>query len=237
MTSLLIANRGEIARRIIRTASAWACARSRSIPMRIATPCMCARRMRRCGSAPASPRESYLEHRGDHRGGAAGRRRRRASGLRLPRRERGLRASRDRCGPDLGRAAARGDPPDGRQGGGEAHRARRRRADHSGLRRGRPERRRAHRGGERDRLSGDDQGRGRRRRARHAARRATRRVGRRAEGRALGGRACVRRRTAAAGTRARTARAISRCRCSPTSTAMSCISASATARCSGGTRS
>ena len=59
--SLLIANRGEIARRIMRSArDAWACGPLRSIRRRIAMRCMCAMRIQPCASAAAAPRESYL---------------------------------------------------------------------------------------------------------------------------------------------------------------------------------
>ena len=133
MKSLLIANRGEIARRIIRTAkrmgvrtvAVYSDADRDALHVREADAAV------RIGAA--QPARVLSQQRGDHRGGEASRRRQRASGLRLPRRERGLRAGRDRCRADLGRPAARGHPPDGRQGRGEAHRARGRRADHSGL--------------------------------------------------------------------------------------------------------
>ena len=82
----------------------------------------------------AAPRESYLNIAAIIAAAQRDRRRRGASGLRLPRRERGLRAGRDRRRADLGRPAAGRDPADGRQGRGEAHRARGRRADHSGRR-------------------------------------------------------------------------------------------------------
>ena len=94
MKSLLIANRGEIARRIMRTAqrmglrtiAVYSDADRDALHVREADAAV------RIGGAP--PRESYLEYRGDHRGGEARGRRRRASGLRLPRRERRLRAGR-----------------------------------------------------------------------------------------------------------------------------------------------
>ena len=76
------------------------------------------------------------------------------------------------------------DPPDGRQGRGEAHRGSRRRADRAG--------RRGNAGGRaRDRFSVDDQGGRGRRRARHAAGRERSRVRRGARLGALGGRACI----------------------------------------------
>ena len=133
MKSLLIANRGEIARRIMRTArrmglrtiAVYSDADRDALHVREADAAV------RIGGA--APRESYLNIAAIIEAAKRTRRRRGASGLRLPRRECGLRASRDRCGTDLGRAAARCHPPDGRQGRGEAHRARGRRADHSGL--------------------------------------------------------------------------------------------------------
>ena len=114
---ILIANRGEIALRMMRTrARAWL-RRGRGL----------FRRRPRC-AARARSRPG-----GAHRRGAAGailsatsrrsstraqgeRRRRGASGLRLPRRERGLRASLPRCGAGVHRAVAGGDRGDGQQG-------------------------------------------------------------------------------------------------------------------------
>ena len=63
LKSVLIANRGEIARRVIRTANVSACARSRSIPTPTPKRCTCARRMKPCTSARSPAKESYL--RGD----------------------------------------------------------------------------------------------------------------------------------------------------------------------------
>jgi 3-methylcrotonyl-CoA carboxylase alpha subunit len=68
ISSLLIANRGEIACRIIRTARRWACGRSPSIPMRTPRRCMCGRRTRRCISGRAR-RGKLPGRREDHRGG------------------------------------------------------------------------------------------------------------------------------------------------------------------------
>ena len=166
MKSLLIANRGEIARRIMRTArrmglrtiAVYSDADRDALHVREADTAV------RIGGA--APRESYLNIAAIIEAAQARRRGRGASGLWLPRRERGLRAGRDRCGPHLGRAAACRHPADGRQGGGEAHCPQGRRADHS--RRG-AGRRHPLADRQNDRLSADDQGGRGRRRARHAA--------------------------------------------------------------------
>ena len=137
MKSLLIANRGEIARRIMRTArrmglrtiAVYSDADRDALHVREADTAV------RIGGA--SPRESYLNIAAIIDAAKRSGRRCGASGLRLPRRECGFRASRHRRRTDLGRAAARGHPADGRQGRGETHRARGRRADHSGRRAGR----------------------------------------------------------------------------------------------------
>ena len=131
--------------------------------------CMCARPTRRCGSARRCRRSPICDIDGHHRRRQGQRRRRGASGLRLPRRERGLRASLPRRGPGLHRAVAGGDRGDGQQGRrqglmqeagvpcvpgyqGEDQ------SDAAMLAEA-----------EADRLPGDDQGGCRRRRARHAA--------------------------------------------------------------------
>ena len=143
----------------------------------------------------------------------------------------------DRCGPDLGRATARCDPPNGRQGGGETHRARRRRADHSGYDEADQSDGALTDGGETIgypvmiKAAAGGGGRGMR-----LVRSQERNWPPRSRPR--GRRPSMPSATDACCWNARSpARATSRCRCSPTSTATSCISASATARCSGATRS
>ena len=176
------------------------------------------------------------QHRGDHRGGKGQRRRRRASRLRLPRRECGVRASVPRCRAGVHRPVAGSHQGDGQQG--------RRQGDHAGSRRalrsrlsGRGPERQRHAGrGRQDRLSRDDQGRRRRWRARHAAGHGRRGVSRCLAQRALRGAKRVRRCQRDPGARD--------CRSAPhrnpgvrrPPSAMPSISASATARCSGGIR-
>jgi hypothetical protein len=105
ITSLLIANRGEIACRIIRTARRWACGRWRSIPMPTPRRCTCGRRMRRCISG--QPGAGELSRRGeDHRRRQADRGGGDPSGLRVPVGECRFRAGGDRCGAGLGGAKA-----------------------------------------------------------------------------------------------------------------------------------
>ena len=90
--ALLIANRGEIVCRIARTAQRLGMDRDRGVfrrgPRARGT---CAAPTRRTTWGRRRRRESYLEHREDHRAGAARGRRRRASGLRLSLGERRLR--------------------------------------------------------------------------------------------------------------------------------------------------
>ena len=146
MKALLIANRGEIARRIMRTArrmglrtiAVYSDADRDALHVREADAAV------RIGGA--APRESYLNIAAIIDGGASS-------------------AGADAVHPGYGFLAENADfaqavidagltwvgpppavdPADGRQGRGEAHRARGRRADHSGRRAGRPEQRRADR--------------------------------------------------------------------------------------------
>ena len=145
---------------------------------------------------PQRPARELPAHRQAHRRRAAQRRRRGASRLRVPRRERGLRARLPRRRADLHRPEPRGHradgqqdrgPPGGDQGrraGGARHRAAARRGRHR--RRGAGHRR-AHR------LPADAQGRCRRRRQGHAHGGDAGRPARRAPGGALGGGLGVRR--------------------------------------------
>ena len=136
----------------------------------------------------------------------------------------------------LHRPQARAHPHDGRQdhrqAGGEGRRhprgARlRRRGDHRGGGLGRRQG---------DRLPGADQGRRRRRRARHEGRQDRGRPGRGRPDRPLRGQGRLRRRRGLHGALPPDARAISSCRSSPTASATSATWANATARCSAATR-
>ena len=118
---------------------------------------------RPCGGAP-----ELSQHRCHHRRRQEARRRRGASGLRLPVGERRLRARLRRGRPRLHRPLARGHRRHGQQGRGQAAHARGRRAVRAGLPGRRPVRRRAGARGRPHRLSRHGQGRGRRRRTRHA---------------------------------------------------------------------
>ena len=158
-------------------------------------------------------------------------------GLRISRREPGLRRGVPGVLDHVHRPVARGDPPDGRQGAGASDR-------HAGGRSGDPGQRggaqglgRGARGVRSHRLPDHVQGGGRRRWSRDADRQRARRAssGLRRPVSPRPARRSARRRSTARST-SRT-RATSRCRCSATATACACISASATARSSGDTRS
>ena len=73
---ILIANRGEIACRVIKTARRWASPPWPSIPRPTATRAMSSWPTRPCFIGPAPSRESYLRRRQDHRGLQGHRRRR-----------------------------------------------------------------------------------------------------------------------------------------------------------------
>ena len=198
--------------------------------------CMCAWPTRasasvrlRQGQLPQHPRNPV--GRGDHR------RRGDPSRLRVPVGECRLRRDGGGARPDLHRPVAGAYPHDGRQGRRQGRDGATRRAAGARLRRRGDGRREGPRGCRPHRLSGADQGRGRRRRTRHEggaerrdagggvpASRAPRHV------RHSATTPCISRSIS-------TTRGISNCRCSPMRMATSCISASATAACSGVTRS
>ena len=123
---------------------------------------------------PAAGRPELPQHPGDHRRRGDDRVRGGAPRLRLPLRERRLRARVRGERHRLHRAGRRGHGADGRQGAREGRDARRGRAARAGHRRDRRAGRGARRG-RRARLSGAPQGGGGRGRARHAARRGVRR--------------------------------------------------------------
>ena len=173
IASLLIANRGEIACRVIRTArrlgirtvAVYSDADAKALHVRMADEAV------HIGPSPGA--RILSARRQDHRGGEGDRRRGDPSGLRLPLRERRLRAGGDRCGPDLGRAEAGQHPRHGPQGRGQEVDGRGRRAGDARLSRRGPGPEAPQEGSRRDRLSGADQGgRGRRRQGHAPGRRA-----------------------------------------------------------------
>ena len=235
---ILIANRGEIALRIIRSARAPRLPhRGRVLHAPTPMRATCAGRPGRLHRRAAAGAVATCASRRIIEAASAQRRRCGASGLRLPGRERGLRAGLPGSRPGVHRPFARGDRRDGRQGRRQDADAGGRRALHSRLPGRRPERGAARRGGRAHRLPGDDQGQ------RPAAAGAA--CGwrhRRAEFAALlrsaRSEAAERLRRPERDPRARRSwrRATSRSRSSPTATATRSISASATARCSAATR-
>ena len=142
----------------------------------------------------------------------------------------------DRARHHLHRPVRRPHPHDGRQDPGEGDGRAARHSGRAGLARRGARRGRggAHR--RRDRLSGHRQGGGGRRRARHEGRRASGRSAARALHGARRGAARPSATTRSISKSISAIRATSRSRCSATGRAGRCISASATARCSGDTR-
>ena len=188
----------------------------------------------RIGPSPAI--ESYLDGKAILDAGGAWKRRRAPSGLRIPRRERGLRrrmcAARDR----LRRPAPGRDPGNGLEERGKAAPRRGRGSAGARLPRRGPVAGAAPARGGGDRVAGAAEGIRGRRRARHAGGGASggfRCRPRRSEAR-VGGR--LRRRHDAHRALRHGARGTSRSRSSPTAAATSCTSSSATARPSAGTR-
>ena len=193
-------------------------------------------RTRRCRSGRRRRRESYLVDRQDRRGLPQDRCRGGASGLRLPVRARSIPQGAGQSRHRVHRAQSSGDRRDGRQDRVEEGRRPRQGLDRAGPSRrdrGREARAEDRRG---DRLSGDDQGLGRRRRQGHADRAFAEPKWRRVS-RARARRRSRRSATTACSSRSSSSiRAISKSRCWATSTATSSISASANARSSAATR-
>jgi hypothetical protein len=105
---ILIANRGEIACRVIRTAKAMGIKTVGGLlPSRTPTRCMCAKATRRWRSVPQAAAQSYLVDREDRRGLQADRRRGGASWLRLPVGEPQVRGGAERGGHRVHRARSR----------------------------------------------------------------------------------------------------------------------------------
>ena len=233
---VLVANRGEIARRVFATCRRLGISTAAVYSDADASAAFVGEADVAIPLGGASPAESYLRADAILDAAPPRRRRRDPPRLRLPVRERRLRAVRHRRRADLDRPVARGDRRHGLEDrGARPHGARGRPgpARRAARRRGR---RRAARDRRRHRLPAARQGVRRRRRQGHAARRAAggaRRGARRA-------RAARRRRRSAtppsSSSASRRARGTSRSRSSATRTAASARCTSATARSSAATR-
>ena len=194
ITRVLVANRGEIARRVFATCRRLGISTAAVYSDPDASAAFVAEADVAVPLGGASPAESYLRADALLDAARTSRRRRHPPGLRLPVRERRLRAVRDRGGADVDRPLARSDRRHGLQDrGARPHGARRRPrpARRAARRRGR---RRAARDRRRHRLPPARQGVRRRRREGHAAGRAARRPRRGARGRPARGGVRVRRR-------------------------------------------
>ncbi len=168
--TLLIANRGEIACRVIRTAKAMGL-RTVAVYSEADRDAMhVAMADEAVLLGPARARDSYLNIERVIEAARKTRRRGRASRLRLSVRERRIRAGLPRCGTGIRRPDRRHDQGDGFEVGLENADGAGRRAAGAGLSRRSPGRGDAGEGRRQNRLSGSGQGVRRRRRARHAHR-------------------------------------------------------------------
>ena len=234
---ILIANRGEIACRVIRTAkrmgiktvAVYSDADARAPHVRMADESV------RLGPPPRV--EILPQGRADHRRLQGDRRRGGAPGLRLPV------ASATSFAEALDEGRHRLHRPAAQRHRGDGRQDRVQEAGAGGRRQRRPRLSRRHRddrrGGEDrqgHRLSGDDEGLGRRRRQGHAPRLVTRRTCARASRRPSARASTASATTASSSRSSSSSRATSRSRCSATSTATSSTSASANARSSAATR-
>ena len=125
---ILIANRGEIALRVIRTCremgiktvAVYSTADKESLHVRFADEAVCI--------GPPPSKDSYLNMVADHRCGGDHQRGRDPSGLRIPERERQVQQALPAARHQVHRRAARADRGHGRQGHGQEHHDRCRRA-------------------------------------------------------------------------------------------------------------
>ena len=170
-TRILIANRGEIACRVIKTARTDGHRDGRGLQRRRRERAPRASRRRGGAHRPGAGARVVPARRRDRRGGEGDGRAGDPSRLRLPVRERRLRRRVRRRRHRLHRPAGRGDPRDGIEVRGEGADGKGRRAAHAGLSRRRPGSGAARARGRPHRLSGADQGERRRRRQGHAPRR------------------------------------------------------------------